>query len=313
MVKCMRCGVKDGEIELRYARLILCNECFIEYFIERVRKTVEKYKMFNMNEKIGVAYQGDNKSLVLIDALRNAYPDMDIHILYVNLGTTFYTVDARIPLDEIANKYGMEVHIFSLPDEKGYTIEDFKGTKYWRKICSTCGILKRYYTGYLASRIGLDAVATSHTLDDVIEVMFTLFVDGKFEDIPSIKPVLHPEFRNQVRRIKPFIRTYEWEVYKYQELKGLTRLYEECPLKKGARSTWRKRLLYEFEEYEPAFMRKLFRVFTKKLTPLIEEVYEKPKLVPCKICGGPSMTGICGKCVREIYLRDRKNLDIKIG
>ncbi len=313
MVKCMKCNEREGEIELRYARLVLCRECFTEYYIDRIRKTVEEYKMFKPNEKVGISYMADKKSVGLISGLIEAYPDTEFHIIYIDLGTTFYTIEARLALDELVQKYDVKLHVYSLPSERGYNIEDFRGTKYWRKICSTCGILKRYYTGYLASRIGLDAVATSHTLDDVIEVMFTLFVDGKFEDIPSIKPVLHPEFRNQVRRIKPFIRTYEWEVYKYQELKGLPRLYEECPLKKGARSTWRKRLLYEFEEYEPAFMRKLFRVFTKKLTPLIEEVYEKPKLVPCKICGGPSMTGICGKCVREIYLRDRKNLDIKIG
>ncbi len=60
-------------------------------------------------------------------------------------------------------------------------------------------------------------------------------------------------------------------------------------------------------------MRKLYTVFMKKLVRLIEERYEPPKLVECKICGGPSLSGICGKCVREVYLRDRKKLDIKIG
>ena len=313
LVKCMKCNEREGEIELRYARLVLCRECFTEYYIERIRKTVEEYKMFRPDERVGISYMADKKSVGLISGLIEAYPDTEFHIIYIDLGTAFYTIDARLPIDEITQKYGVKLHIYSLPSEKGYNIEDFRGTKYWRKICSTCGILKRYYTSYLASQLGLDAVATPHTLDDVVEVMFTLFLDGKFEDLINMKPVQPPEFPNQVRRIKPLVKTYEWEVDKYVDIKGLPYPAIDCPLKKGARSTSRKKLLRDFEDMEPAFMRKLYRVFMKKLVKLIEDKYEPPKLIECKICGGPSISGICGKCVREVYLRDRKKLDIKIG
>ncbi len=313
MVKCMKCGIKEGTIELKYARLVLCEDCYNRYYLERIRKTVEEYKMFDEEDRVGISYTADKKSIGLIAGLVEAFPDTEFHVIYVDLGTTFYTIEGRLPIDELTKKYGIELHIFSLPNEKGYSIEDFKGTKYWRKICGTCGIIKRYYTSYIASKLGLDAVATSHTLDDILEVMFTLFVDGKFEDLPNVKPVQEPEFPNQVRRIKPLIKTYEWEVNKYVDLNSLPYPPVECPLKEGARSTWRKMLLQEFEDREPAFMRKLYRVFTKKLIPILKEKYQPPKLVECKICGGPSITGVCGKCVREIYLRDRKKLDIKIG
>lgn len=313
MVRCMKCREREGELELRYARLVLCSECFTKYYIDRIRKTVEEYKMFEPGERVGISYLADKKSVGLISGLVEAYPDTEFHILYVDLGTSYYTIEGRLPIDQIIEKYNIELHIYSLPSERGYTIEDFRGTKYWRKICSTCGIIKRYYTSYLAKQLGLDVVATPHTLDDVVEILFTLFIDGRFEDIINMKPVKYPEFQNQVRLVKPLIKTYEWEVEKYVDIKGLPYPMTECPLKKGARSTSRKRLLQEFEDREPAFMRKLYRIFMKKLMELIEKEYKPPEIIECRICSGPSLTGICGKCVREVYLKDRKKLDIKIG
>ncbi len=307
----MRCG-GPAEVELRYARLVLCNNCFIDYFVERVRKTSDEYKMVRKGNRVGVFYDGSIVSTALVDSMAKAFPENEIHIIYIDMGIPYYTVDARIPLDELSKIHGLEVHIFRLPDERGYSIEDFKGTKYWSRICGTCGVLKRYYSSYLASSKGLDVLATPHTLDDIVEVFFTLLVDGKLDEIPSIKPVQEPEFPNQVRKIKPFIKTYEWEAYKYVEVRGLPTV-DECPLKRDARSLWRKKVLAELEEYEPAIMRKMLRTFMKKLTPILEERFERPKLVPCKFCGGPSLTGICGKCVREIHLKEKKKLDIKIG
>lgn len=312
MPKCMRCG-GEGEVELRYARLVLCGKCFTNYFIDRLRKTSEEYKMIRKGDKIGVYYDGSIGSVALADSIARAYPDHEIHIIYVDMGITYYSVDARNPIEELAQKHGLRLHVYSLPKERGYSIEDFRKTKYWRKICSTCGVLKRYYYSYVAYREGVDVLATPHTLDDIVEILFTLFIDGKLDEIPGISPVQEPEFPNQVRRVKPFIKTYEWEVKRYVEILELPTVGYECPLREGARSIWRKEVLQELEAREPAIMRKMLRVFMKKLTPLLSDKASRPELRPCKICGGPSITGVCGKCVREIYLRERKNLDIKIG
>ena len=300
-------------IELRYARLVLCEECFKKYFINRIRKTVEEYKMFNDKDRVAVAVSGGKDSVALVYGLREVYPDLDLHIVHIDLGIGKFSNRSVKIVKEISEKLSIPLHIYSLKEERGYTIQDFVGTKYGIRICGTCGIIKRYYMSYLAYKINADALATGHTLDDMIEIMITIFVDGKLEDLISQKPVLEPAFPNQVRKVKPLIKTYEWETTKYVELNNLPIVDIECPLKKGARSIRRKEIINMFEEEEPAFMRRLYRVFTKKLIPLIEERYKPPNLQPCKICGGPSLTGICGKCVREIYLKDRKKLNIKIG
>jgi len=312
MVKCMMCGERDGTIELRYARLVLCEECFKKYFIERVRKTVDEYKMFKPGERVAVAVSGGKDSVTLLHSLKTAYPDLDIHAIHIDLGINEFSKEARKVTEEVAKLVDVPLHIFSLKEERGYTIKDFIGTKYGRRICGTCGIIKRYYMSYLAKKIDADVLATGHLLDDVIEVMITLFVDGKFEDLITQKPVLEPEFPNQVRKVKPLVKIYEWETRLYVDLNNLPRLTRSCPLRIGARSIRRKEIIMRFEEQEPAFMRRLYRVFTKKLIPILEKSVEKPRLQPCKICGGPSLTGICSKCAREVYLKDKKHLDIKI-
>ncbi len=309
--KCMWCG-GEATIELRYARLLLCDDCFKKYFIKRIAKTVEEYRMVREGERIGVFYDGSKPSIALLDALPQALPRHEVHAIMIDMGLPYYTIEARTPLEEIAKERGVEIHVYSLPDQRGYSIEDFRGTKYWPRICSTCALLKRYYSSYVAKQTGLDVLATPHTLDDAVELLLTLLVDGKLEELASFTPVQEPEFPNQVRRVKPLIKTYEWEVEKYIEVSGLD-TPGECPLREGARSAWRKEVLARFEEHEPAFLRKMYRSLTKKLSPVLRERYERPRPVPCRICGGPSTTGICGRCVREIYLRDRKKLDIKIG
>lgn len=313
MVKCMLCKERDGTIELKYARLVLCDECFKKYFVNRVKKTVEEYRMFNPDERVAVAVSGGKDSIALIHSLKMTFPNQDLHMIYIHLGIHDYSVASLEVVDKISQILDVPLHIYDLKKERGYTIEDFLGTKYGRKICSTCGVIKRYYLSYCANKIGADVLATGHVLDDVIEVMINLFTDGKFDDLINQKPVLEPYFPNQVRKIKPLIKTYEWETELYVKLNNLPTTPIDCPLKRGARSIRRKEILKLFEESEPAFYRKLYRVFTKKLIPLLEKNYRPPNLIPCKICGGPSLTGVCSKCVREIYLKEKKNLDIRIG
>jgi len=313
MTKCMICGREEGTIELRYARLVLCENCFKKYFINRVRKTVEEYKMFEPDEKIAVALSGGKDSVALIHSLKMAYPSLDIHAIHIDLGINGYSDKSLSVVKKIAGELDIPLHIYSLKKERGYTIQDFVGTKYGRRICSTCGIIKRYYLSHYAYHIGADALATGHVLDDVIEVMINLFVDGKLDNLIMQKPVLEPIFPNQVRKIKPLIKTYGWETELYVKVNNLPIVDLDCPLRKGARSIRRKKILRQFEEAEPAFYRKIYRVFMKKLIPILEERYNPPRLIPCKICGGPSLTGVCGKCVREIYLREKKDIDVRIG
>ncbi|MFZ8833058.1 MAG: TIGR00269 family protein, partial [Candidatus Caldipriscus sp.] len=60
--KCTRCG-KDAIINLPYAKQKLCKDCFNDFFVKRVRRVVEEYRMFKEGERVAVAVSGGKDSV----------------------------------------------------------------------------------------------------------------------------------------------------------------------------------------------------------------------------------------------------------
>ncbi len=295
----MWCKERDAVVKLRYARLALCNDCFIKYFIKRLTKTVEEFKMFRNTDKIAVAVSGGKDSTALVHSLKYAYPDLDITIIHLNLGIGEYSRHSLEVVKELSKTMDMPLIIYDLKNERGYTIPDLLRTKYKQRICGACSIIKRSYLTKLAYENGFNVLATGHNLDDIVEVMLNLFIEGDFQGLISMKPALEPKHEKQVRKVKPLVKHHGWEIKHYIKVLSIPHVDMICPLSKGARSIWRKDILNRWERKDPTIKRRLFNVFIRKLIPILERNIEPIKLDTCKICGGPSIGDICSKCKIE--------------
>lgn len=302
MSKCDLCTKRRAEVYLKYAGLKLCPECFIQFFRRRIQKIIEEYKMFKKNEKIGVAISGGKDSSSLLHTLKNIYPKQEFTAFHINLGITGYSDHCEEKARELARQLDVELVIYNLKNREGYTIEDFERTKYSRKMCSTCGVIKRHVMNVMACEANVDVLATGHNLDDTVETMFSTFISGDFKQLIRLKPVLpsiHPKLK---KKVKPLIKIPEVENLLYASYNNLPIRRVNCRYSESARSIRRKRLINKISDSDQKFKYQLLSVFLKKLIPMVEKEKEKVKLVECKLCGYPSLREICSKCVRTQVL-----------
>ncbi|MEN2997870.1 MAG: TIGR00269 family protein [Brevinematia bacterium] len=293
--RCNNCS-EEALVNIRYSKKKLCPECFSEFFVRRVRKTVEEFRMFKPGERVVVAVSGGKDSVALLHALKKAFPEVDILSFYINLGIKYYSDHLQEKVGELAEKLRVPLEVYDLRSE-GYTIDDFLMTKYKHKMCSICGTIKRNIFTRMAVKVEANALATGHNLDDTVSTMLSLFFNGDFESIKRLKPVINPLLPKHPRKIKPLITTPEIEDLYYVYLNKLPVGECDCPYGEITPIKDVKAILDKLEDKQPDVKFRLLSVFRKKLIPLIVDNREKgEEVLSCKICGMPSSSEICSKC-----------------
>ena len=304
MGRCKLCGRGKAEIRLAYARLNLCRTCFTEkFFPNRVRRTVEAYKMFPADASVAVAVSGGKDSAALLHSLREAFPAVQLVAVHLDLGIPEYSEEAERSVEALCRSLNVKLKIYRLKSEEGFAIGDFKATKYGSKLCSVCGVVKRRRLGRIAAELGVDVLVTGHNLDDTVESLMATFTAGDFQQLVRLKPVL-PAQQPLPRKVKPFYRTPEREAFLYAEFLSLPFSRQKCPYLSGSRSLRGKRLLDLWESEEPGFKYRVLSAF-EKLIPLIECSIPQPEYMYCKVCGLPSSQPVCADCRRIEALKSR--------
>jgi len=295
--KCRRCGSERAEIYLPYARLRLCPDCFREFYVKRIRRTVERFRMFKAGDRIGVAVSGGKDSAALLHGLREAFPNIELVALHIDLGIKGYSDHCRGKVEELADIVDVRLEVYDLEDELDVTIDDFRRTPYRRKICSVCGTIKRHIMEVLAERSGARVLATGHNLDDVVGTMLNNFFSGNWAQLVRLKPILKPIMPNQTVKVKPLITTPEDENLLYCLYQNIPFREVDCPYTHRERLSRNREVLQFLSKGNPNFKHQMLSNFLK-LIPILEGSIKKPPIMRCKICGYPSSAEICAFCKR---------------
>lgn len=294
--RCKRC-LSRAEIHLPYAGLSLCSSCYKAYYWSRVRRTVDEFKMFRQGDRLAVAVSGGKDSGALLHALRNVYPDQDLVAVHLNLGIGDYSEHCQAKVEELAASLKVKLKVVEL-EEYGYSIDDFQKTRFKRKMCSICGLVKRHVLDRVVQELSADVQATGHNLDDMVGTMLTTFFSGDLRQLARLKPVLTPKHPGQSVKVKPLIKTLEFENLMYCCLFDVPFRSLNCPHSKGAHSRWSKRLLEELSKGNVHFRHQTLSLFLEKLIPLVESRLPQTSLLECQVCGAPSTNPICAYCKR---------------
>ncbi|MDW8044841.1 MAG: ATP-binding protein [Nitrososphaerota archaeon] len=294
---CVKCKDRYAEVSVADGRLRLCPECFTDYFERRVREAVEKYHMFNLDERVAVAVSGGKDSGALLRSLRRAFPNLDIVALHINLGIEGYSDHCESKVRALVREEDVDLHVFRLIDE-GFTIDDFRKTIYKNEVCSPCGIVKRHLLDKMALEVGAKVLATGHNLDDVLSTLLHTFFSGDFVQLVRLKPVLIPKHPYQTKKVKPLIKLSEFEDYQYALYTEIPIRTINCPHSIGTKSREGKKILDLLSEGNPNFRYQALSLFLKKLIPMIEDRVERPELRSCIKCGFPSSAEVCAYCKR---------------
>jgi len=166
------------------------------------------------------------------------------------------------------------------------------------KLCSVCGLVKRYVKNRVARDFGYDVLSTGRNLDDEAAVLFDNTLSWAGEYLLRQGPVL-PGIPGLARKVKKLFRIYEREMLAYALLRGIEYIYDERPFSVGSNTIYYKHLLNKLESDRPgakqAFYLSILEARKSGLFAAREEI--QAELHPCPNCNQPtSASGLCSFC-----------------
>jgi uncharacterized protein (TIGR00269 family) len=286
------CGKKAYFIGLEGKKKYFCKEHFIEYFERKVKRIIEKYKLFNKNEKILVAISGGKDSVVAFYVLKKL--GYNVKGFHINLGIGNYSKKSLEVIKKLAKIVNEEIYVINLKDLVGKTIGDLINNPTKRPACSYCGITKRYLMNRFAYEFNFDCLTTGHHLDDELNFFCHNLVNWNLEYLIKQEPKQEKEGKF-VKKVKVLYECEEKEIKAYADALNLPYYKGCCELADNQKTKkynffWEK-LQEDNYQVKIQFIRGFLR--NKKNFCLSQE---NKNLKECKICGFPTNREICSFC-----------------
>jgi len=291
-MKCDICSAK-AQVELTQHKIAMCSSCYLKWVPEYTQRTIKKYKMFSHRDSVLVAVSGGKDSLALWSILTELGYRADA--LYINLGIMEdnYSNSSLKCAQQLASQLGRKLYVIDVHKEHGFRIPQMY-RKVERTICSTCGVIKRYYMNLIAYKEGYNCVATGHNLDDEVSSLLSNVLNWNVHYLARQSPFLPGKGQKLVKKVKPLCYFTEKETAQYAFLKKIKYIEDECPYVKGSTFLYYKNLLNQIELNSPGLKRRFYDGFLKVSRERFEEIM--PALNGCSKCGMPTPIDICTFC-----------------
>lgn len=285
---CDICGRKPTYRLYQRGR-ILCKDHFVEFFIGKVRDTIESFSLFSKDDRIMVAVSGGKDSLVLLKVLKDL--GYDVCAFHINLGIGEYSDISSKKFMNFVEREKISHIILDVKSMMGFGIGEI-AKKVKRPTCSVCGTIKRYLMDRYSKGY---VVATGHNLDDEVSFLFMNLFNWSLGYIKRQSPIL-PEEHGFSRKVKPLSLIYEYETALYAFINGIDYVLDECPLSHGATTLDIKKAVNMIEGKIPDFKVRFFETFINLKDRIDVEDRRDGELRPCLRCGYPTIIGVCLFC-----------------
>ena len=299
--KCRQCDQRSV-INMRHHKLALCEEHYIEWFLNQTEKVIIKYRMFTQEDKILVAISGGKDSLALWDVLNQlGYKTSGI---YIDLGIKTqenYSSKSLQYIDKFANARNLTLIKYDVVKNIGHSIGEIanQSKRGLNRECSVCGLIKRHVMNEIAIQNDFTILATGHNLDDEVATLFSNTLSWSIALLNRQSPVLQ-ETNGFARKVKPLCRFHERETAAYTLIQGIDYMIDECPFSKGSKSIHYKHIFNALEEKQPGIKMKYYIAFLNAQKngafPTLdrEEIKFNNK---CQKCGQPTTApNLCAYC-----------------
>jgi cytoplasmic tRNA 2-thiolation protein 1 len=272
----------------------LCPSCFRETIVERVKKTINKYDMFEHDSRIAVGVSGGKDSLTLLRMLYEIEaerPNAEMVVICVDEGVKGYRDEALRIAEKLCRQLKVEMRVIPFRQLFGETMDELAAKDRTLGTCSYCGVLRRKALNEGAKSVEADRLATGHNLDDMAQSVIMNVLRGDMKRIESFNPGGN-ELPGFIRRVKPLCEVPERETTLLAYLYGIDFQSLPCPYASEALRTDVRRFLNQMEYIRPGTKSIVYNTGLK----LVHNAEKNDLLGSCLICGSPSSGKICRAC-----------------
>lgn len=271
--------------------MALCGEDFLSFVLNRVQRTIDRYKLFAPRERVLVAVSGGKDSLALFDILQRL--GYVAEGFYIDMGIDGFSQRGHEAAEAFVAKREAPLHLHSLQEELGAGVPGI-ASQLRRPPCALCGMMRRYIMNRFAREGGFTALATGHNLDDEGANLLGNVTSWQIGYLARQAPLLPSTHPYLMKKAKPLALLAEREVLAYCLLRGIEFHEERCPHAKGATSRKHKEVLNLLEYYSPGSKIRFYQEFLKKQK--IFPALGSQGLRECLVCGSLTTRETCQFC-----------------
>lgn len=298
----MKCNNCENQAVITLQHASLCKTHFINYFENKVFKTIKKYQLLQPNDNVCIAASGGKDSLTALYLTKKYIQKyklpIQIFALVIDEGIKNYRENTIKDLKQFCKEHKILLKQVSNKEEFNYTLDEAypivnKDTK--KKPCNICGVWRRYLLNKHARLNKATKVVTGHNLDDEAQAIMMNMFKANTKLAANLGPISGiKQDKKFVQRVKPLYFCSEKETRLYTLLKKFQVDFTECPFSSiGYRANIRN-LINDFEHKYKGTKQGIVKSFLA-MQPHIKPTKYSP-INECTKCKEPANKDICNAC-----------------
>jgi uncharacterized protein (TIGR00269 family) len=298
-MNCSRCDRAEVAFHRAYSGEHLCKKCFVRSIEDKAAKTISKYSMVGYGDKVAVGVSGGKDSLSLLYVMKRLFdqhPNNGNELVAVTIdeGIEGYRDESLQIVKDFCAQLGVESKVLSYKSLFGVEMDEAMVLRPSEKMssCSMCGTFRRRAIDIAAETVGADVVATAHNMDDQLQTFMINVLAGDVERIGWIYP--EPVEYGGMKKIKPFIEIYEYEIAFYALQREIPFQSEECPYMNESIRTDLRGFFNTLEKDHPGIKHNAYNSMMKIAKNLRESSSAEGR--KCSVCGRGSTGDVCSVC-----------------
>jgi uncharacterized protein (TIGR00269 family) len=278
---------------------------------EKTAKTISKFSMVQHGDRVAIGVSGGKDSLSLLYVLKKLFDDHDnnneLVAVTIDEGIKGYRDESLQIVSDFCAKIGVESKVLSYKSLFGVDMDEAMILRPSEKMssCSMCGTFRRRAIDIAAESVNADIVATAHNMDDQLQTFMINLLAGDVERIGWIYP--EPvQYATGMKKIKPFIEIYEYEIAFYALQREIPFQSEECPYMNESIRTDLREFFNKMEKDHPGIKYNAYNSMMKVSKILRNAPQSEGR--KCSMCGRDSTGETCSVCKTVSVLTSNKQI-----
>ena len=308
---CSKCEKAESVFHRSYSGEYLCKKCFTRSIEQKTAKTISKYSMLQHGDRIAIGVSGGKDSLSLLYVMKELLDGHDnnneLVAVTIDEGIKGYRDESLQIVKDFCTQLGVESKVLSYKSLFGVDMDEAMVLRPSEKMssCSICGTFRRRAIDIAAESVSADVVATAHNMDDQLQTFMINLLAGDVERIGWIYP--EPvQYANGMKKIKPFIEIYEYEIAFYALQREIPFQSEECPYMNESIRTDLREFFNKMEKDHPGIKYNAYNSMMKVSKILRNSPQSEGR--KCSACGRDSTGDICSVCKTVNVLTSNKQI-----